>query len=93
MAESGEEAYTVYNNHQGEIDLVVSDLMMPKVNGEGLIMKLLAPDSSLKTILATGAIDLKAKSELLKLGIRAIIMKLFLFDEPMLAIRKVLDTP
>ena len=70
----------MYNNHQGEIDLVVSDLMMPKVNGEELIMRLLASDASLKTILATGAIDLKAKSELLKLGIRAIIMKPFLFD-------------
>ncbi len=80
MAENGEEACTVYNNHQGEIDLVVSDLMMPKVNGEELIMRLLASDASLKTILATGAIDLKAKSELLKLGIRAIIMKPFLFD-------------
>ena len=93
MAQDGEEALTVYQNHQGEIDLVVSDLMMPKVNGEELIAKLLASDSSLKTILATGAIDLKAKSELLKLGIRDIIMKPFLFDELLLAIRKVLDTP
>lgn len=90
-AQDGEEAYAVYQEHRAEIDLVVSDLMMPKVNGEELITKLLASNQSLRTILATGAIDLKAKTELLRLGIRDIIMKPFLFDELMLVVRKVLD--
>jgi signal transduction histidine kinase/CheY-like chemotaxis protein len=90
-AQDGEEAYAVYQEHRAEIDLVVSDLMMPKVNGEELITRLLTSNPSIKTLLATGAIDLKARTELLKLGIRDIIMKPFLFDELMLAVRKVLD--
>ncbi len=91
-AEDGENAFKVYEQHRSEIDLVVSDLTMPKINGEELFKKLLAYNPSVKGILATGAIDLKAKTEFLKLGIRDIIMKPFLLDELMAAVRKVLDS-
>ncbi|HTR80952.1 MAG TPA: response regulator [Bacteroidota bacterium] len=91
-AQDGERAFTVYQEHRAEIDLVVTDLMMPKVNGEELITKILSLNPAAKTILVTGAIDLKAKAEFLKLGIRDIIMKPFLFDELMASVRKVLDT-
>ena len=90
-AEDGNEALAVYKRHQSEIDLVVSDLSMPKMNGEELIVKLLALNPSVKTILATGAIDLKAKEEFLRLGVRDILMKPFLLDEIMSSVRKVLD--
>ena len=90
-AEDGEEAFTVYKLHQSEIDLVVSDLSMPKMNGEELFVKLHALNPSVKTILATGAIDLKAKTEFLQMGVRDILMKPFLLDELMSSVRKVLD--
>lgn len=90
-AQDGEEALAVYQHHQSEIDLIVSDLMMPKMNGEELFRKLFAHNPSVKGILATGAIDLKAKTEFLTMGIRDIIMKPFLFDEMLAAVRKVLD--
>jgi len=90
-AEDGEDAFAVYKQHQTEIDLVVSDLSMPKLNGEELIAKLLAINPSVKTILATGAIDLKAKNEFIQMGICDILMKPFLFDELMTSVRKVLD--
>ena len=90
-AEDGERAFALYEQHRSEIDLVVSDLTMPKINGEELFKKLLAYDPSMKGILATGAIDLKAKTEFLKIGIRDIIVKPFLLDELMAAVRKVLD--
>ena len=90
-AQDGEEAFALYQQHQAEIDLVVSDLMMPKMNGEELFRKLFAFDPSMKGILATGAIDLKAKTEFLSMGIRDMIMKPFLLDELLAAVRKVLD--
>jgi len=55
--------------------------MMPKMNGEELFQKLFAHNPSVKGILVTGAIDLKAKTEFLTMGIRDIITKPFLFDE------------
>jgi len=90
-AQNGEEALAVYRLHQEEIDLVVSDLSMPKMNGEELITKLISLNPAVKAILATGAIDLKSKSEFLHKGVRDVIMKPFLFDELMSSVRKVLD--
>jgi PAS domain S-box-containing protein len=90
-AQDGEEALAVYTLHQKEIDLVVSDLSMPKMNGDELIMKLLALNPAVKAILATGAIDLKGKTEFLHIGVRDILMKPFLLDELMSSVRKVLD--
>jgi PAS domain S-box-containing protein len=91
-AQDGEEALSVYDKHPGEIDLVISDLSMPTMNGEELFRKLFARNQSIKGILATGAIDLKAKKEFLALGIRDIIMKPFPLDELMASVRKVLDS-
>jgi DNA-binding NtrC family response regulator len=90
-AKDGEEALAVYQQHQSEIDLVVSDLMMPKMSGEELFQKLFARNPSVKGILVTGAIDLKAKTEFLRMGIRDVITKPFLFDELSAVVRKVLD--
>ncbi|HTY09634.1 MAG TPA: response regulator [Bacteroidota bacterium] len=90
-AQDGEEALSVYDKHRAEIDLVISDLSMPRMNGEDLFRKLFAQNPSIKGILATGAIDLKAKKEFLALGVRDIIMKPFLLDELMASVRKVLD--
>ena len=90
-ARDGEDALSIYNAHRSEIDLVLSDLLMPKMNGEELLTTLLGTNPALKVILATGAIDLKARTEFRKLGISDIIMKPFLFDELTLSVRKVLD--
>jgi len=90
-AKDGADGLDVFNAHEAEIALVVSDLKMPMMNGEELIKRLLAKKPQLKTILATGAIDLKAKADFLGLGIRDILMKPFLFDDLILAVRSVLD--
>jgi CheY-like chemotaxis protein len=91
-AQDGEEAFALYEQHRSEINLVVSDLMMPKMNGEELYRKLRALDSSVKVNFATGGIDLKAKIDFLNLGVRDIITKPFSLEEVMTVIRKVLDT-
>jgi PAS domain S-box-containing protein len=91
-AQDGDEALALYEKRRSEIDLVVSDLMMPRMNGEELYRRLRAINPSVKMILATGAIDLKAKTEFLEMGVSEIIMKPFLLDELMGAVRKVLDT-
>lgn len=91
-ARDGDEAFALFQKRHSEIDLVITDLMMPKMTGEELYHKLRALNPSVKVILATGAIDLKAKTEFLKMGVREIIMKPFLLDELMAAVRKALDT-
>lgn len=90
-AEDGETAFALYEKKRSEIDLVISDLMMPKVNGEELYRKLRTLNPAVKFVLVTGAIDLKAKEEFLKTGVREIVMKPFSLDEFMGTVRKTLD--
>lgn len=91
-ARDGDEAFSLFEKRRSEIDLVITDLMMPKMTGEELYHKLRPLNPSVKVILATGAIDLKAKTEFLKMGVSEIVMKPFLLDELMAAVRKALDT-
>ena len=53
-AYSGAEALEVFHGQGGEIDLVITDLTMPNLDGIGLATALLAARPSLPVILATG---------------------------------------
>jgi len=54
-ANDGVEAFSQFNENPA--DLVVTDLRMPRLNGEGLIKKLHAEDSSLPVVVVTGDLD------------------------------------
>jgi CheY-like chemotaxis protein len=54
MAQDGEEALRLYNQHAAEIDLVLSDLRMPKMDGIELARQLAALDPNVKLVLSTG---------------------------------------
>ena len=90
-ARDGGEGLALFEKQRAKINLVVTDLMMPKMTGEELFHKLRILNPSVKVILATGAIDLKAKTEFLKMGVSEIVMKPFLLGELMAAVRKALD--
>jgi two-component system cell cycle sensor histidine kinase/response regulator CckA len=53
-ATSGAQAYDLFTEHAGEVDLVISDFMMPGMLGNQLIVKLLALDPDLKYIMISG---------------------------------------
>ncbi len=54
-AEHGEAALEVWNEHEGEIDLLLTDMVMPgSVNGLELSQRLLARQPSLKVIYTSG---------------------------------------
>ncbi len=90
-AKDGEEALALFEKHHNEIDLVVTDIMMPKIDGEELFRKLCEIVPSVKVIFATGAIDLKARTVFMSMGVRDIIEKPFLLDELIFSVRKALD--
>jgi two-component system, cell cycle sensor histidine kinase and response regulator CckA len=53
-ASSGEDALRVYGNHAGKIDLLVSDLVMPGMNGVELARRLTALSPGLRVVHVTG---------------------------------------
>ena len=53
-APSGEEALHLYGEHQGGIDLVILDMIMPRMGGAELLQRLTAMDGGLKVLLCSG---------------------------------------
>jgi two-component system cell cycle sensor histidine kinase/response regulator CckA len=54
QATTGVEALAVFANHQGEVDLVVSDVVMPEMDGPTLFEKLRRERPDLKVIFISG---------------------------------------
>ncbi len=53
-AEDGEDALRVYAEHDGPIDLVVSDVVMPGLDGPGLVEQLREGNPTLKVVFMSG---------------------------------------
>ena len=90
-ANDGAEALDVFGRHAREIDLVVTDLGLPKLNGweAYLKMKRIRPDVS--TIIATGYTDPKSKSEMLESGVKQVVLKPFMPNTLLQVVRETLD--
>ena len=54
-AENGRDAVSVSESHPGEIDLLVSDVMMPGMDGPTLAEELLHEDPNLPVLFVTGS--------------------------------------
>lgn len=70
-AGSGVEALGLYTKHRCEIALVVTDLMMPGMDGVALTRALRRLDPALPVILSSGRADKTREEELQSLGIQA----------------------
>ncbi len=76
-AADGEEALTVYEQHDQEIALVLSDLVMPGMGGGRLLQNLRKRDPELKVIVMTGYPLEESGQALLSQGIVAWLAKPF----------------
>ncbi len=70
LAKNGREALQIYEDHRDDIKLVITDLLMPEMDGRALIQELKARDPSLPIIIMTGyprdpqALELLTKGEI-----------------------------
>lgn len=74
-APNGAEALTIYEELNGQVDLVVSDMVMPVMDGAALYAKLKARDAKIKMIVITGYPLDRGGKELLNRGVVAYIQK------------------
>ncbi|MDP2884678.1 MAG: PAS domain S-box protein [Ignavibacteria bacterium] len=90
-ASDGEEAVRRFGEHADEIDLVLSDMGLPKRSGWDAFRMMQRVDSNVRALLASGYIEPGQKSEILKSGVRRFIHKPYRMDEVLKAVRKTLD--
>ena len=88
-AENGEEALEVYKSQK--VDIIITDLMMPKMNGIEMISNIREENKTLPIIVLSAYTDLHFFTETIDLGIDGYLIKPMKFDSMVLAFYKVCD--
>jgi len=93
LAGDGAEAVAVFTHHAGEIAAVLTDIMMPQMDGIALIhvLRKMAPD--LKVIMTTGMDDPVLTATVSQLSVRTMLKKPFYPKTLLQTLRTVLDGP
>jgi len=81
LAENGQDALEKYQKASEAIDIVVTDLDMPKMNGKAFVEHLHSIDPAIKIIAITGYVTPEKREELSTLGIKSIVEKPFDFND------------
>jgi hypothetical protein len=76
-AESGEEAMQLLIKYRGAIRLLLTDMMMPGMNGLALIRTLHRVEPAIKVIAVSGLDQEDRRTELAALGVKEILSKPF----------------
>ncbi|MGD1044148.1 MAG: PAS domain S-box protein [Bacteroidota bacterium] len=90
-AKDGMEAVNVYNQHAHEIALVISDMGLPKLSGDGEFKKLKEINPAVKMILASGYFEPNMKATLENAGACGFLQKPYIIEDVLGIIRKTLD--
>jgi two-component system cell cycle sensor histidine kinase/response regulator CckA len=65
-ANTGEQAMRVLEEHEGRVDLVISDVVMPGMGGRELVWRLQTQYPAIPTILLSGYADREAALEMME---------------------------
>jgi len=81
LAKNGSDAFRIYSENVGLIDFVISDMIMPVMNGSELFYKLIKLDSSCRMIIASGFTKDENLGKLKDAGLVGFIRKPFRISE------------
>jgi len=91
-ATNGKEALTLFDTHPSTISLVLSDMVMPSMDGRNLLKNLKRKQSNVKMIMMTGYPFTEKDKDLLRQGITTWLPKPFEIEQVAKAIQMTLDT-
>ncbi|MDD5765712.1 MAG: PAS domain S-box protein [Candidatus Marinimicrobia bacterium] len=92
-AVDGKAGLQKYNEQRSEIDLIISDIGLPVMNGIELFERLIVVNPQVKVIIASGYIEPEKRSDLLSRGLKSFIQKPYKPTEVWAKVREVLDKP
>ncbi len=75
IAKNGQHAYEIYKAHKDEIDIVMTDLNMPKLNGIGLVKKIREEDLDVAILVVSAYSEVEKFIELINEGVDGFILK------------------
>jgi len=74
-ATNGKEALELYELHQGDISLVVLDVIMPVLGGEQVLAEIRTQDSDTQVLMVSGDVEPEQRDQLLAAGATAFLAK------------------
>lgn len=80
-AESGETALALYKEKQGDIDIILTDIIMPGMNGKELFMELVRIDPQVKVIFTSGFTMDEEMTEIIKHSTYNFLQKPFRLED------------
>jgi PAS domain S-box-containing protein len=89
-AADGHEGSTMFNQHRAEIRMVVSDVMMPQMDGPGMLRGMLQVQPGLKSIVITGLGEEHRIAEAKAAGATLVLHKPFTADQLLTHVRQLL---
>jgi len=89
-AENGIEALHLFRTRHQEIDLVILDMIMPKMNGREVFEKIREIDQNAKVIISSGFSQIEALEELKQKGLYGFINKPYRQNELSVTIKEVM---
>ncbi|MBA7613021.1 Sensor kinase CckA [subsurface metagenome] len=90
-AENGAKAINVYTKNRDEIDLVILDIVMPKMGGEKTFLRLKKINPEVKVLLSTGYSQNGKAKKILDSGVKGFIQKPYQVNKLLSKVRSVLD--
>jgi two-component system, cell cycle sensor histidine kinase and response regulator CckA len=91
LASNGEEAVSKYNAAEGEIDLVMLDLIMPRLGGSDAYKRMIATGKRVPVIFMTGYASGTVQTQAVGATGAVLIQKPYAVDELVRAVREMLD--
>lgn len=91
LAENGLDAVEIYKENPKKIDLVILDMIMPKLGGHGTFYQIKAMDPNAKILLSSGYVSEEEVDDILKQGAKGFIPKPHRLNVIAKEIRRVLD--
>ncbi|MBP5181867.1 MAG: response regulator [Lentisphaeria bacterium] len=91
LAENGLDAVEICRENPGEIDLVLLDMIMPKLGGHGAFYQIRAVDPNIRILLSSGFVAQEAVDDLLANGAAGFLPKPHRIKTLAQEIRRILD--
>ena len=90
-ASDGMEALDIYGREGDRIDLVILDMVMPKMGGKQCLRELIALDHDVRVIVSSGHSGMGSKEEFAALGARGLVSKPYSANAILREVRSALD--
>jgi len=93
LAADGQEAIETYCRHKTEIDVVLLDVGLPKVDGLNVLYKMKSENPDVRVIIMSGYLEPELRTKLHEAGVQHFIDKPYMLDQLVETIQSLIETP